>query len=50
MHSDAAGYQAWLLSDADRDYGTNFAKEVEKLNGKPYYPPLQVPEPADKPN
>lgn len=35
--------QAWLLSDAERDYGTNFAKEVEKLNGKPYYPPRQNP-------
>jgi tetratricopeptide (TPR) repeat protein len=42
--------QAWLLSDADRDYGTNFAKEVEKLNGKPYYAPRQMPEPAGKPN
>ena len=42
--------QAWLLSDADRDYGTNFTKEVEKLNGKPYYPPRQMPEPANKPN
>jgi tetratricopeptide (TPR) repeat protein len=38
--------QAWLLSDADRDYGTNFAKEVEKLNGKPYYPPRQMGDPA----
>ncbi len=42
--------QAWLLSDADRDYGTNFAKEVLKLNGKPYYAPRQMPEPANKPN
>jgi tetratricopeptide (TPR) repeat protein len=42
--------QAWLLSDADRDYGTNFTKEVEKLNGKPYYAPRQMPEPAAKPN
>jgi hypothetical protein len=42
--------QAWLLSDADRDYGTNFTKEVEKLNGKPYYAPRQMPEPANKPN
>jgi tetratricopeptide (TPR) repeat protein len=42
--------QAWLLSDADRDYGTNFAKEVEKLNGKPYYTPRQMPEAANKPN
>jgi tetratricopeptide (TPR) repeat protein len=42
--------QAWLLSDADRDYGTNFAKEVLKLNGKPYYAPRQMPELANKPN
>lgn len=35
--------QAWLLSDAERDYGTSFAKEVEKLNGKPYYSPRQMP-------
>ena len=42
--------QAWLLSDADRDYGTNFTKEVEKLNGKPYYAPRQMPESANKPN
>ena len=42
--------QAWQLSDADRDYGTNFTKEVQKLNGKPYYPPRQMPEPANKPN
>ncbi len=41
--------QAWLLSDADRDYGTNFAKEVEKLNGKPYYAPRQMPAPVNKP-
>ncbi len=41
--------QAWLLSDAERDYGTNFGKEVQKLNGKPYYPLRQLPEPAKKP-
>src|SRR5437879_13699979 len=40
--------QAWLLSDADRDYGTNFSKEVQKLNGKPYYAPRQMPESANK--
>ena len=37
-------------SDAERDYGTSFAKEVEKLNGKPYYPPRQMLAPAYKPN
>ena len=42
--------QAWLLSDAERDYGTTFAKEVGRLNGKPYYAPRQMPEPARKPN
>jgi tetratricopeptide (TPR) repeat protein len=36
--------QARALSDADRDYGTNFRKEVEKLNGKPYYEPRKLPE------
>jgi hypothetical protein len=36
--------QAWALSDAERDYGTNFKKEVEKLNGKPYYEPRKLPE------
>ena len=36
--------QAWALSDADRDYGTNFRKEVQKLNGKPYYEPRKLPE------
>lgn len=35
--------QAWALSDAERDYGTNFRKEVEKLNGKPYYEPHKLP-------
>jgi hypothetical protein len=35
--------QAWALSNADKDYGTNFKKEVEKLNGKPYYPPHKLP-------
>jgi tetratricopeptide (TPR) repeat protein len=41
--------QAWALSDADRDYGTNFRKEVQKLNGKPYYEPHKLPE-VKKPN
>ena len=36
--------QAWALSDADRDYGTNFRKEVQKLNGKPYYEPRRLPD------
>ena len=36
--------QAWALSDADRDYGTNFRKEVQKLGGKPYYEPHKLPE------
>jgi tetratricopeptide (TPR) repeat protein len=37
--------QAWALSDAERDYGTSFRKEVQKLNGKPYYEPRKLPEP-----
>jgi len=36
--------QAWALSDAERDYGTSFMKEVQKLNGKPYYAPRRLPE------
>ena len=36
--------QAWALSDAERDYGTSFMKEVQKLNGKPYYKPRRLPE------
>jgi len=36
--------QAWALSDAERDYGTNFWSEVRKLNGKPYYAPRRLPE------
>lgn len=36
--------QAWALSDAERDYGTSFRKEVQKLNGKPYYDPRKLPE------
>ena len=41
--------QAWALSNAERDYGTSFGKEVQKLNGKPYYEPRKLP-PAKKPN
>lgn len=36
--------QAWALSDAERDYGTTFRKEVQKLNDKPYYEPRKLPE------
>jgi tetratricopeptide (TPR) repeat protein len=35
--------QAWLLSDAKRDYGTTFREEVAKLNGKRYYPARDLP-------
>lgn len=41
--------QAWALSNADRDYGTNFGNEVKKLNGKPFYPPRNLPEPNKRP-
>ncbi len=34
--------QAWALTDGERDYGTNFNKEVQKLNGKPYYAPRRL--------
>ena len=40
--------QAWALSDAERDYGTSFTKEVKKLNGKPCYEPRTLPQ-AKKP-
>jgi len=36
--------QAWALSDAERDYGTSFMKEVQKLKGKPYYAPRKLPQ------
>ena len=36
--------QAWALSDAEKNYGTSFMKEVQKLNGKPYYAPRKLPE------
>jgi hypothetical protein len=42
--------QAWALGNADRDYGTNFLKEVQKLNGKPYYAPRLLPDPKEKKN
>lgn len=42
--------QAWALSDAERDYGTSFAKEVQKLNGKPFYAPRQMPKPPKQPD
>lgn len=35
--------QAWALSDAEREYGTTFMKEVQKLQGKPYYAPRRLP-------
>jgi len=51
LNPDSWNYkrQAWALSDADRDYGTNWGKEVQKLNGKPYYAPRKLPE-AKKPS
>ena len=36
--------QAWALSNAEKNYGTSFMKEVQKLNGKPYYAPRKLPE------
>jgi tetratricopeptide (TPR) repeat protein len=37
--------QAWALSNADRDYGTNWGKEVQKMTsaGKVYYPKRELP-------
>jgi tetratricopeptide (TPR) repeat protein len=42
--------QAWALTDAEKNYGTSFMKEVQKLNGKPYYAPRKLPEAKKKPN
>ncbi len=36
--------QAWALTDAEKNYGTSFMKEVQKLNGKPYYAPRTLPQ------
>lgn len=46
LNPDSWNYkrQAWALGNADRDYGTNFFKEVGKLGKKPYYEPRQMPE------
>jgi tetratricopeptide (TPR) repeat protein len=46
LNPDSWNYkrQAWALSNAERDYGTSFMKEVQKLNGKPYYAPRRLPE------
>ena len=35
-------------ADPDKDYGTNFNKEVQKLT-KPYYPARELPKPAEAP-
>src|SRR5262249_5838027 len=35
--------RAGRLGDAERDYGTSFLKEVQKLRGKPYYAPRNLP-------
>jgi tetratricopeptide (TPR) repeat protein len=46
LNPDSWNYkrQAWALSNAERDYGTSFMKEVRKLKDKPYYTPRQQPE------
>jgi tetratricopeptide (TPR) repeat protein len=36
--------QAWALTDSEKNYNTTFMKEVQKLNGKPYYAPRSLPE------
>src|SRR5258708_23785815 len=48
LNPDSWNYkrQAWLLADPDKDYGTNFGKEVQKLGSKPYYAPRELPAPA----
>jgi hypothetical protein len=44
LNPDSWNYkrQAWALTDAERDYGTNFGKEVQKLGSKPYYAPRKL--------
>src|SRR5678815_504601 len=51
LNPDSWNYkrQAWALSDAEKDYGTSFMKEVQKLQGKPYYAPRQLKK-GDKQN
>jgi hypothetical protein len=34
--------QAFALGDPERDYGTTFVREVQKLNGELYYPLLDL--------
>lgn len=34
--------QAFALGDPERDYGTNFVSEVQKLRGEPYYAILDL--------
>ena len=50
LHPESWNYkrQAWALADPDRDYGTNFLKEVQKLGKKTYYAPRQLPEERKK--
>lgn len=47
LNPDSWNYkrQAWALTDAERDYGTTFGKEVQKLEGKPYYPQRKLTRP-----
>ena len=47
LNPDSWNYkrQAWLLADPDKDYGTNWNKEVQKLGTKPYYAPRELPKP-----
>ncbi len=42
--------QAWALTDAEKNYGTSFMKEVQKLNGKPYYTPRNLPDAKKQPD
>jgi hypothetical protein len=44
LNPDSWNYkrQAWALTNAEKDYGTNFGKEVQKLGSKPYYPPRKL--------
>ena len=45
LHPENWNYkrQAYLLADSKKNYGTTFMDEVKALNGKPYYPPPDLP-------
>ena len=51
LHPESWCYkrQAWALTDAEKNYGTSFQKEVKALAGRPYYTPLEFPDERAQP-